>query len=424
MADFTPEERIRDQVKQNIIVDGVFPTLYNLNKNGRVHVWNMYVKAIKSEKHYNKTHKFITPTATTPAIYWTEDGLEGGKITKRTPTFVTEGKNIGKKNETTPYNQAMSQAKSKWMTKYRSSTPIRNNLFDANAKVTDRNRVQPMKLSKFKDFKNRFNTDKYPKYTYPVYVSPKLDGENRMAYTGNAEGTKEEQSVQWYTRQNVDDVVQKCIMDELEKLPKNYYINVELYNHGMSRQKIESLASYPDSDLKAYVFDMFRDPNTPYEERLKLIEKYIPKGRYEYLIPIESKLVHSEKEIKEAHDKYVEEGYEGAVVRMPKSVYQSGKRSMEVFKYVTFHSKEFKIVGFEDGTGSDQGVLKLILQFNKKTTFKTATFKGYTKDDLKEMYENGDQYVGQYATVYYACTTDAGIPTPATVVAISPTVNP
>ena len=417
MADLTPEEVIRTKVENN--KNGKFPSLYSLNKNGRVHVWNIYVKAMNKVKDYDK-NLFVSPTNNTVAVFWTEDGLEEGKVTKRAPTYVTSGKNIGKKNETTPYTQALSQAKSKWMTKYRTSTPIREKLFKKDDIVTARNRVQPMKMFKFDEVKDRFHSSKHAKFSYPVYISPKLDGENRMAFTGNEEGTEEEQKVQWYTRQNVDDVVQTCIMNELEQLPKNFYLNVEVYKHGESRQKIVSLASQEDSDLKAYVFDMFQDPNTPYEERRKLIEKYIPKDKFKCLIPVESELVYTEKDIENMHNKYVEEGYEGAVIRLPKGIYQGGKRSMEVLKYVTFHSKEFLIVGYEDGVGSDKGVLKLCLETEDGIKFKTATFKGYTKDDLKEMYLKGDSYVGQYATVYYACTTELGLPTPATVVAISP----
>tara|TARA_R110002033_G_scaffold79081_1_gene130328 strand:+ start:66 stop:1334 length:1269 start_codon:yes stop_codon:yes gene_type:complete len=417
MADLTPEEVIRAKVEAS--KKGKFPPLYSLNKNGRVHVWTMYVKAMNKVKDFDK-ELFVEPTDKTVAAFWSEDGLEEGKLTKRAATFVTVGKNIGKKNETTPFTQALSQAKSKWMTKYRTSTPIREKLFKTDEIVSKRNRVQPMKMKKFNDFRERFHSSKHAKYSYPVYISPKLDGENRMAYTGNEKGTVEEQSVQWYTCQNVDDVVQACIMKDLEQLPKGYYINVEVYKHGESRQKIVSMASQEDSDLKAYVFDMFKDPNTPYEERRKLIEEHIPKDKFECLIPVESKLVYSEEEIKEVHDKYIDEGYEGAIIRLPKGVYQGGKRSMEVFKYVTFHSKEFLIVGFEDGVGSDKGVIKLCLKTDDDIMFKTATFKGYSKDELKEMYNNGNQYIGQYATVYYACTTELGLPTPATVVAISP----
>ena len=44
----------------------------------------------------------------------TKRGYKDGKM-QYSETTVTEGKNIGKKNQTTPYQQAISEAKTAWM---------------------------------------------------------------------------------------------------------------------------------------------------------------------------------------------------------------------------------------------------------------------------------------------------------------------
>ena len=73
-----------------------FEPLYNKSSKGGVLVWKISVE----EQNGN-------------GIIITERGFLDGKIQKHKQT-ISEGKNIGKKNETSPYEQAISEARSKW----------------------------------------------------------------------------------------------------------------------------------------------------------------------------------------------------------------------------------------------------------------------------------------------------------------------
>lgn len=71
-------------------------TLYNLDSKGSLRQWFISV-----ESHEDKT-----------ATISVTQGLKDGKLIER-KTQVTVGKNIGRANETTPVQQAISEAKSK-----------------------------------------------------------------------------------------------------------------------------------------------------------------------------------------------------------------------------------------------------------------------------------------------------------------------
>ena len=80
------------------------PTLYGIEKNGKIKTWNanIYLKGKNP--------------ATDPAFATIEHGQKDGKK-QTTVRDYTEGKNIGKKNETTPLEQCIAETTRKWLDK-------------------------------------------------------------------------------------------------------------------------------------------------------------------------------------------------------------------------------------------------------------------------------------------------------------------
>jgi len=76
------------------------PMLYGISRVGKVKQWQA-----KVELNENGT-----------ATIFIESGYVDGKIQSK-PKLVAKGKNIGKSNETTPYQQALSQISSQWSAK-------------------------------------------------------------------------------------------------------------------------------------------------------------------------------------------------------------------------------------------------------------------------------------------------------------------
>ena len=76
------------------------PTLYGLSRTGKVKQWQAAV-----QENPDKTATIII-----------KSGYVGQKI-RDIPKLVKKGKNIGKSNETTPFEQALSQIESAWESK-------------------------------------------------------------------------------------------------------------------------------------------------------------------------------------------------------------------------------------------------------------------------------------------------------------------
>ena len=76
-----------------------FPTLYGKASTGKIKMWSIKVTNEKGVGAIITTHGYL-----------------GGKLQENT-RLVTVGKNIGKKNETTPVQQAVNEAQSDWKKK-------------------------------------------------------------------------------------------------------------------------------------------------------------------------------------------------------------------------------------------------------------------------------------------------------------------
>ena len=110
-------------------------TLYTRAKSGKIRIWTGFVRIIESENidlsdlnslnslplsDFDKTRK----TRKEPAITYTCFQSEGGKLTTSKPTIITEGKNIGKKKETTPFLQALHKSKRDFNKKFKKEVKL------------------------------------------------------------------------------------------------------------------------------------------------------------------------------------------------------------------------------------------------------------------------------------------------------------
>ena len=117
-------------------------TLYATSSKGDIKVWRGSVKDVGDK-----------------SIIEYEFGLEKGKHQIQT-IEVTEGKSIGRSNETTPYEQAVKMVESKYNKKRdKGYTEDKNNISTP---------ILPMLALSFEKRKHNIK--------YPCYVQPKIDG--------------------------------------------------------------------------------------------------------------------------------------------------------------------------------------------------------------------------------------------------------
>lgn len=111
-------------------------------------------------------------------------------------------------------------------------------------------------------------------------------------------------------------------------------------------------------------------------------------------------------EITKLHDKWVNEGYEGLVMRDPDKEYKCGSRDRRMCKKKAFVDSEFKVTGFTEGLREEDFVFNLVTEEGKPFEAKPIGSR-----ELKAWYrEHMDELIGQMATVKYFHLTPDGIP--------------
>jgi DNA ligase-1 len=344
-------------------------TLYHQSKNGAIVQWDCWTEG---------------------ADICTRYGQIGGKMQDARTTAI--GKNIGKKNETSPVEQAILEAKAKH--KKRLDGKYSLTIEDAKKEV-----FLPMLADDFEKRKD--------KVTYPVDVQPKLDGVRCIAYwDGDNVKLMSRGGKFWECCQH--------IIDELEiVLPKGMVLDGELYIHGSTFQEITKLVKKqrPESvDVEFHIYDVPKVNNEDAGEwkdrRLLLENLHLHISKHLMITPTET--TDNEHEVYQLQSKYLEEGYEGAIVREADGEYRFGYRSRSLLKVKNFMDEEYKIVGYTTGVGRFEGSVVWICETWNGEEFKVVP-QG-TMEERQEAYQNADEKIGDMLKVKFFELTDDGIP--------------
>lgn len=164
--------------------------------------------------------------------------------------------------------------------------------------------------------------------------------------------------------------------------------------------------------IQYYVFDII-DPLTIQIDRYKRLTNLISLYNSEnenlkYIVHTIVDVVESEDQMKEFHNKYYEQGYEGIMLRDPNGMYQN-KRSLYLLKYKNFYDAEFLIIGAEQAKGTREGDVVWVCQTENGTKF-TCMMKDIDSKTQKEYYNNYIDYLGEKLTVKYQDLGENGVP--------------
>jgi len=117
--------------------------------------------------------------------------------------------------------------------------------------------------------------------------------------------------------------------------------------------------------------------------------------------------VFREDDAKVYHQRNLDAGYEGSIVRT-NDTYQC-KRSHNLRKFKDFSDAEATIIGYEEGKGKRINTLgKFIMQDDDGNEFGCPPGKGYNYKNMENMLENIHDYIGAKATFTYFERTKAG----------------
>lgn len=198
----------------------------------------------------------------------------------------------------------------------------------------------------------------------------------------------------------------------------------ECYHHGWTLQQLNSIArtqkTAVDYDvLQFYWYDVV-DTNSTFDERLAFMkdiqDQYNLTFEPEKIFNIEDLRIQFVPQIPvigydnmlKLHNQYVEEGWEGLVVRDPNKVYRPNGRTNDMIKIKVYKDDIFKVVGIEGGLRGSEDMV-FIMEMPDGRTFKAKPFGDRAQ---KEEYWNNfeSKYNGHTGECKFFYYSDDGIP--------------
>lgn len=388
-----------------------FPTLYKRTKTGAIQQWHIQVR--------------------------TSDMLEGAQIKK------TAGQLGGKQTEhiepihegkqkRTAYEQANLQAESDWKKKQDEGYKTKESLGITEVMSTDgwlyllngkpilNETGSPSSLEVTLDKAlPQFNTDasgnakpmlaktvNWDKVKYPCLIQPKLDGVRCLMV---ADFTEEEpisflsrSGKTYFTLNHISKYVTVCV----NKVPINFILDGEIYSEELTFQEIVAAVKKqrPESlKLKFRAYDVVNESeqNQRWIDTVAIVE--LLDCPFIQLVP--TLTVYKKEKIKEHHDNWVSEGYEGAMIRHLDGTYGQGQRSSDLLKVKEFDDSEFLCVGL--GTGQREEDVLVCCETAEGRAF-NAKLTG-TREYKAELVKNWDNK-HKFVTIKHFGWTDEGLP--------------
>lgn len=317
-------------------------------------------------------------------------GVLDGKL--QVERKAVEGKNFGKSNETTPEQQALLEAPRVWKTK------VDKGYVESVAEL-----ATPFLPMLAKDF-----NEHQDKVKYPCYVQPKFDGIRCMAYWVGDE-------LVLMSRAGKPLDVPHIQASLTANLPKDFVLDGELYIHGKNFQEITRLVKKvrPESvELKYHVYDGFylNQPDMSFKNRngcvFHVVE--VAGGSFEHVEIVTTLKAVSADDINKIHTDFVADGYEGAIIRNCDGVYKLKHRSTDLLKLKSFMDAEYKVVGYEVGSGRFSGVPIWVCETPEGNTF-SVVCKG-TMEEKADDLENANELVGKWLKVKFFELSEDNVP--------------
>lgn len=351
------------------------PLLYARTKTGNIKWYSLIVKHKKgvSEIHRIKASKI------------------GGK-TQTDIDEITEGVNIGKTNETTRPNQAEFYAVS-MMNKLRDqgyksfedlgiiSAPCPEGIkyvqkdrewFDLEDCL---NALLPLTNTDASDNVKPMLAKAYAadKVDYIAFAQPKFDGVRCLAL-------RTDEAVELYSRTGKRYYATQIEEDLMKVMAVGDIFDGELYSHGeidfqdiISAVKDRKETNILIDKIKYFVYDI-AIADMEFEKRWFTLCEKMRSSKLELVLLSPILSVFNEKQIVEAHDRWVEEGYEGLMIRNKKGMYEFANRSQDLMKYKIMMDAEWIICDVLEATGRDKGtaifVCSITLHDGTEDTFK------------------------------------------------------
>ncbi len=356
----------------------MFPTLYKTSSTGKISEWTISVHQGYDFTYYQVVFGYI----------------DGKKQTTRVD--IKDGKNLGRSNETSPYEQACLEARSKWNKQkdkgYVEQIPTKSKC--------DGIRISPMLAHKFDDYKHKIR--------WPCYWQCKYDGLKCLSYIqDNKIILQSRQGKLFASIPHINQAIEKI-------LPNNIILDGELYNHNEDFQSLISLIKRDEIHAESHrveyhIYDLYNkdNPNLKFSERLALLEqfKFVPP-----LFLVKTNRVDGENKLGECQKFARRNGYEGVMLRNADGLYKMGYRSHDLLKVKEFQDAEFEIVGGFENKGNQSGQCTIVCKTEEGAEFGVKP-EG-TSEQREWYWKNLNSLIGKKLTVRFFSWTTSKKPVP------------
>jgi len=358
------------------------PTLYRKTSTGAIQFWTIEVLA------YLPTRE--EPGEPPMAQMMTTYGQLGTDSPQLTADIIKKGKNDGKKNATTPFQQADAEARARHEKQLKKGYVA--SVEAAQAEEVDalvEGGILPMLAHKF--------ADQAHKIKFPAYVQPKLDGIRCISILKDGKCTL------WSrTRKQITSMPH--IVAAIEKLKVDIVFDGELYNH-THKANFEHIVSLVrqevpgprHTDVQYHIYDIAtQDTFEKRSAKLRYLKESWLDGP---IVKVETCQVQDEAQVIDYFNQWRSGGYEGAMIRNASGLY-ANKRSYDLQKIKEFDDDEFEIIGIDEGRGKLAGHVGAFICRTKDGKKFHAKMSGETVR-LKEYFENHELWTGKRLTVKF-----------------------
>jgi ATP-dependent DNA ligase len=380
----------------------MYPILYGIDKKNKIKEWRIEV--------FDK--------GTYSIVEWKYGYTDSKKIEYQ--LRVDMGKNIGKSNETTHYQQALLEARSKWnkkkdiegykedideVKKIMSSSNTNNETCKEQISMSTSisEQVFPMLAQEYKKH--------IKKVVYGCYIQPKLDG-YRMVYNNKTKKVTTRTAKDYKILYNTE------LYKELSGI--NYVLDGELYVHDTNfnfeiygvLRKQKGLTEGDKRNLEKieyHVYDII-DVEKTYEERMNILKDLFKDNQFKKLKNVRTERCETKEDVESWHKKFIEDNYEGSMIRNAKGFYKCKFRSYDLLKKKDFDDAEYEIVDIASESDS-KTMDKLVVWVCKTENGQLFNVrpKG-TESERKMLYKESKKYIGSKLWVKYFGLTENGIP--------------
>jgi DNA ligase-1 len=363
-----------------------WPTLYKKTSTGAIQFWEIWADDLTDRGEIRTKH-----------------GQVGTESPQYTLDVISEGKNLGRKNETSPYEQTLSECQSKWeKQKKKGYVETQGGAEAGELDELIEGGLVPMLAHSYADHSHKIK--------YPAFVQPKLDGIRCIAILKNGKCTL------WSrTRKPITGVphIQRAIEAAYTNL--DITLDGELYNHAF-KANFEKIVSFvrqetPSPGHEVVQYHVYDIPSEETFSKRAVKMRYMkgssfPNGEVQKVDTVQ---VEDEAEAMTYFEQWRSDGYEGAMIRNSEGKYVN-KRSYDLLKMKDFMDSEFEIIGIEEGRGKLSGHVGAFLCKTLDGKEFLAKMSG-SLSNLKTYFENPSTWQGKKLTVKYQGLTGAnGVP--------------